>query len=352
MRSRFLALAALTGTVALGSIANAGQQSPGSLLVFPCFDNRIPANALVPSRNITLLTVTNTHPSLSVEVHYVYRDENCLETNRSRILTANDTISVITAFDNPNADQGYIYVYAQSPTTHAPIKWDWLIGTAIDLRNNSDDLSDSNFEYAPYMFHAASRLRDGDPTDRDGDGLRDLNGLEYERAPDVLLVPRFFGNDDPNGGNPHPHPAFHTELCLINLTGGRQFDAVVDFIIYNDNEEAFSAQYAFRCWSRVALLDIDSVFSHQFLKNSTNHAAGEVAGAPANFPETGWFTIDGNTADSSAAHFDDPAILALRVENDTADGRCGGSLIPFCLGVQDNGDLLALGLLGDTDDTP
>lgn len=351
MRTRFLALAALFGATAIGSIANAGQQQPSSLLVFPCFDNRVPPNAAIGTpRNLTLITVTNTHPSQSVEVHYVYRDENCLETNRSRTLTANDTISVITRFDNPNAEQGYLYVYAQDPITHQAIKWDWLVGAAIDLRYDVEESNDSNFEYPPYMFKAATRLRDGDPTDRDGDGLRDLNGLEYERTPDVLVVPRFIGNDA--GTAPTPDIRVRSELCLVNLTGGRQFDATVDFLIYNDNEEQFSAQYQFRCWARVSLLDIDAVFSHQFLRNSTNHSANEVPQGGTGFPETGWFTIDGNTADSSAAHFDDPAILALRVENEIDDGRSGGSLIPFCLGVQDNGDLLPIGLFGDTDDTP
>ena len=39
------------------------------------------------------------------------------------------------------------------------------------------------------------------------------------------------------GGDPD------AESDRVDATGGRQFDAVADFVVYNDNEEAFSAQY-------------------------------------------------------------------------------------------------------------
>lgn len=115
MRTSRFAFAALVGTLALGSIANAGVTTPGSLVVFPEFDNRVFGNNV---RNWTLLTLTNTNPTESVWVHVVYRNhsdipsQDCLETNRFYRLTANDTITLLTQFDNPNRDQGFVYVYA------------------------------------------------------------------------------------------------------------------------------------------------------------------------------------------------------------------------------------------------
>ena len=349
MRSRLLALAALAGMAALGATAHAGVTTPGSLIVFPEFDNRMHQNG---TRNLTLLTVTNTHPTETVEVHYVYRNApDCLETNRSHLLTPNDTLSVITAVHNPNRDEGYCYVYAQHRTSHQPIKFDYLIATQINLRGDVDDARDANYEFTPYIFRASTRLTHNQETDRDHDGLRDLNGLEYEKTPDVLLVPRFFGQTPMNNNSPafvQGGIAFRSELILINLTGGRLFDAIVGFLVYNDNEDVFSAQHQFRCWTRVALSDIDGVFNDQFLKDLATNNLSEVQGGGASFPETGWFSIDGQSADSTAAHFDNPAILALRIEVDHSQSRCAGAVLPFCFGTQDNGDLLPRGIFGDT----
>ncbi|MBK7874149.1 MAG: hypothetical protein IPJ77_00070 [Planctomycetes bacterium] len=359
MRSSLFAFAALVGTAALGSIASAGVTTPGSLVVFPEFDNRVQGNN---ARNWTLFTLTNTNPTESVWVHIVYRNhsdipsQDCLETNRFYRLTANDTITLLTAFDNPNRDEGFAYAYAvqsnQLPET--PIKFDHLIASQMDLRGDVEDAGDGSFEFTPYIFRAGSRLAPNQATDRDGDGLRDLNGLEYEKTPDVLLVPRFFGQDadDTNTFLPGGAPRFHSELVLINLSGGRLFDATVNFLVYNDSEDVFSAQHSFRCWTRVGLSEIDGVFTNQFLRDFTNHTGNEVAGGGAEFPETGWFSIDGATADSTSTSIPDPAILALRIETDHTNRRCSGAVIPFCLGTQDNGDLYPLAQNGDTDDTP
>ena len=96
-----LGLAALT-FLGLGASAMADGRNPGSLLIYPEFDNR---DAVV-----TLLTVTNTNQASPVTVEFVYRgrvgqfDNNlsCLETNLTTTLTHNDTLTVITNFHNPD----------------------------------------------------------------------------------------------------------------------------------------------------------------------------------------------------------------------------------------------------------
>ena len=332
MSSKLFASLALVGAACAGlglnaTAATGGANEPGSLLVFPMFDNT--------RGGYTVITVTNTNSDLqsgAVTVEYRYIDGySCNEFNRTRNLTPNDTLSVLAKNDNPNQQKGYVYVYAKSSTTGKPIKFDHLIGQVMFINANFDD---DTFVLNPFVYKAGEALAEGDNTDLEnggvGDGIRDLNGLEYQTSPDEILIPHFFGQDDDDDGR----------LVLINLTGGKQFEAIVDFLVYNDNEEVFSAQYKFDCWKYQELLDISNVFDDEFL-DSTNDAAGEnVLGN-----ESGWFKLDGNVAFSTNTSIPDPAILAVFVCNRETEDGVGA--LPFTLGSQDNGDLLPLTILGD-----
>ncbi len=320
-------LLSLLFLVLAGPAAHAHQKDAGSLLLFPLFDNT--------RGRQTLLTVTNTNTDPlqgTVRLEYVYINRvGCQEFNRSRTLTPNDTLSVVTKLDNPNMVQGYVYVFAKSLTTGKAIKFDHLIGSALSLGS-------TDFELDPFVFRAGAQLAEGAATDLEnggvGDGLRDLDGLEYEAAPAEILIPRFLGQG----------PEFDSELILINLTGGAQFDALIDLLIYNDNEEVFSGQYSFRCWKRVRLSDISNAFSDAFLA-STNQALNEVSTGtlPLMLPETGWLRINGNLANSTLTTLLDPAILAVRIEN--AQDRPAASL-PFTKGQQANASLLSHSING------
>lgn len=326
-----LALAA----VAFVGISNrAVADEPGSLLVFPYFDNT--------RGELTVLTVANTNDdptnaNASVNVEFIYRNqENCLEFNRLRTLTPNDEITVITKYDNPNMVKGYCYVFATSKTTGAAIKFDRLIGHEIILNSNN---SNPDFASAPVVFKAGAALAEGANTDLNGNGLRDLDGLEYAQAPDKLLFPRFIGQGDPFGWN--------SKLVLLNLTGGAQFQCIVDFLVYNDNEEVFSAQYQFQCWVSVSLDDISPLFDNDFLV-TTNHSSSEVYNGGHTFPEIGWFRVNGDTAYSTAVQFADPAVLGLLIErsDDSVVFQEGGAELPFTIGTQNNGKLLSTNLFG------
>ena len=340
MTRRLLSFTSLSAAAVLllAGGARAGVTAPGSLLVFPRWDN-------TPG-TLTLLTVTNTNKDLangSVDVEFDYIDgANCQEFNRSRTLTPGDELTVATFVDNPNVSQGYVFVFAKSHATGKAIKFDWLIGTSVIFTSHVG----SAFELPPFVFKAASGLADGAVTDLNNNGLRDFNGLEYELLPDLLEFPSFVGIN----GN------FTDELILINLTGGAQFTTVVDFLVYNDNEEVFSAQYSFICWTDINLGLISPLFTDAFLK-TTNNSQTEVAGVPA-APEIGWFQLNGNSATSSAAQYSDPAILAARstilrngvlVPNNQTQvsSRSFCAILPFGLGTQSNGSLLSHNLLGN-----
>jgi hypothetical protein len=211
----------------------------------------------------------------------------------------------------------------------------WLIGNEL-LINGIQTLTYSN---NPFVFPGIGT--EGTPTDHDGDGLRDLNGIEYGCAPDQILVPRFLGQiGGPSAGRGGGGPGIvESDLILINLTGGAAFTATIDFLVFNNNEEQFSTQFTFQCWIKEPLSLISNVFTNQFL-STTNVSPTENIGI-----QTGWFRMDGNVANSTATSFADPAFLAVLVE--TANGHSASDL-PWELGTQTNGSLLPHGVLGDT----
>jgi hypothetical protein len=156
-------------------------------------------------------------------------------------------------------------------------------------------------------------------------------------------VPRFISDFD---GISQP------ELILIGLTGA-QFTTIVDFLVYNDNEEEFSAQYSFDCWDRIRLRDVNGAFTDAFL-DSTNNAVNEyipigvqpLGGGPGPTLETGWFRMDASIAYSTAASVQNPAFLACRVDR-LLLGTSAVASLPYGEGQQANGDLVKHGPFPD-----
>jgi hypothetical protein len=339
---------ALAGVAFAGLALSASADSldrTGSLLLYPLFDNN--------RGGIYTITVTNTNSDTTplatgqllagtVDVEFVYvNGYDCLEFNRTRRLTPNDTITVTARYDNPNQSEGYVYVFAKSPATGKAIKFDSLAGDSFQVAPSLV----GGVDLPPVVFMGGSALAAGANTDLDSDGVRDLNGLEYEKVSDELLVPRFIADFD---GVSRP------ELLLIGLTG-KSFTTIVNFLIYNDNEEVFSAQYAFDCWDRVKLKDINGAFTQEFLL-STNHntnenvvitgnsASAEIVPTPL---EYGWFRMDGAVAFSTAASVQDPAFMAVRMER-FQNSHVAGASLPYGIGEQGNGDLIQHGPFPDS----
>lgn len=261
-------------------------------------------------------------------------DIGCTEFDRFHTLTPNDTLSVITAFHNPEQAQGFVVVYAVDAAGNA-ISFNNLIGAQMVI----DGIE--RFEYSINPVDFRSSVEAGGATDLDGDDVRDLDGAEYETCPDELLVPRFIGQ---TGGLQNPTAAvdggyFGGRLILVDLNSGADFDTTVDFLTYNDNEEVFSGEYTFNCWDNPRLLQISGIFGQQFLKDFTDHNDNESVGGR----ETGWFRFQGALANSTAATIQDPAIYGVYVE------RVGGYTaadLPFEVGSRD-GHVLPRSIFGD-----
>jgi hypothetical protein len=349
---------ALSGVAFAGLALSASADSldrTGSLLINPLFDNN--------RGGIYTITVTNTNNDTTplpqgsllagtVDVEFVYiNGYTCLEFNRTRRLTPNDTITVTTLFDNPNQADGYVYVFAKSPTTGKAIKFDWLAGDSFHV---APTLA-GGVDIPPVVFRAGSGLAHKANTDVDNDGVRDLNGTEYERVSDELIVPRFISAWD---------VISDPQLILIGLTG-KSFTTIINFLVYNDNEEVFSAQRSFDCWERVRLRDVNGAFTHEFLV-TTNHTPtesipfGQFAIGPQSGIEYGWYRMDGSIAFSTAASVSDPAFLAVNIdairlvapgvssEPVPVIGFATGASLPYGLGEQSNGDLVQHGPFADS----
>ncbi len=295
------------------------RRAPGSLLLFPEFDNR--------EGVVSMYTVTNVG-NQNIQVEFVYRrQQDCLEFNRKEDLTANDTLTLITNYHNPNTDRGFAYVFAQCPETNQAVAFDKLIGQVLIV----DGLDTFSYGINAVSFKGVGGETDTECTsmpltDLNGNGLRDLDDLEYAMAPDSLRIPRFMGQNDD----------FSSELILLSLSGGGHFTTTLDFLVYNDNEEVFSSEYSFSCWDRVPLLEISALFGEDFLKYSTDNDPREVLGDPS--LESGWMRIDGDIAMSTSTTIYDPAFYAVLVEMVAPDRFVAD--LPFEQCTQDNGVLL------------
>lgn len=306
---------------------------PGSLLLFPEFDNR--------TGDMTLITVTNTDCTANgdVDVEFVFIDErDCSEFNTTISLTPCDTFTAITNALNPNMEQGYFYAFAKNAAGD-PITHNGLIGSAMVISG----LEQFDYQVNPVAFLGMTAA--GSNTDLDDDGVRDLDGLEYDHAPDTITVPRFIGQGVDSLGDGTP---VNSHLILIGLSGGQDFTTTICFNVYNDNEEGFSGEHSFDCWDKPTLLEVEGSFSNFFLKEFTDHDPQEILGA-ANRRESGWICIDGCVAVSQQETIQDPAFYAVLVER---VGSYMAADLPFECGRQTNGALLPRGLFGDGDPIP
>jgi streptogramin lyase len=290
----------------------------GSLLLFPEVDG-------APGK-VTVLTVTNVDHMEQTRVKFVYVDgEDCTPFSRVETLTPNDTLSLLTSAHAPTPGlTGFAYLFAVEGT--AAIVHDGLIGQSLIL---------DGFDGADHAINAVAflGLGTGGWTDLDGDEACDLDGLEYTPAPDELLIPRFFGQQ--------PAVGVESRLVLVALSGGILFDTTVDLLVYNDNEEVFSAEHTFHCWERTPLLEISGVFGAAFLRTATGHDPLEVLGAPT--VETGWFRVQGAVASSSSSDIPDPAVYA--VLTDRVAGSLGAADLPFERCSRTTGALLEAGVI-------
>lgn len=311
--------------VTIGECPIINRLLPGSLLLYPEWDNR-------PGRT-TYMSITNANcqwPNAGTWVEFVYIDKtNCIEFNTTKYLTPCDTLTVLTSAQNPSTSRGYMYAFAKDVNGH-PISFNHLIGDLI-IADGVD-----GYQYAVNAVSFRSPVPRNQLTDLDQDGIRDLNGLEYDMAPDELMIPRFLGQDPPGA------QVYQDELVILNLSGGLSFQTVISIIGYNDNEVPFSVTKQFYCWEKWKLSEISNAFTNTYLKGLGDDPL-EIIGLTTR--EAGWFKIDGSTAFSDIEQITDPAIYGFLVEKSTNPDRAAE--LPWEICAQGNGDLLPKNPFGD-----
>ncbi len=290
---------------------------PASLLLYPEYDNR--------EGIVSILTVTNTSHTQDIDVKFEYvNGEDCSKFDRTESLTANDTLTLVTNAHNPSLDRGYVYVYAKC--NGQPVVFNYLIGQLLvvdGLFELSHSVNAIGFEG---IGEGAGSICNGLAlTDVNGDGKRNFDAIEYSPVPDRILIPRFFGQTTD----------LSSQLILIALSGGPAHETHLDFLLFNDNEEAFSTQYDFNCWDKVDLLSITGFFDQGFLQQNSSDPE-EILGDTSK--EAGWFWMDGNVANSPGGPaIIDPAFYGLLIEQ--TDGGRHAADLPFGDCDQLNGDL-------------
>jgi len=324
----------VTGSAGMCVCSNpaANYRRPGSLLLFPEYDNR--------AGDVTVLTVTNTArdtQSSEIGVEFVYISAtDCSEFNRTESMTPNDTLTLVTGAHNPDQDRGFVYAFAKDSEGVA-VEHDYLVGNLMVVSG----IEILNYSINPVAFRGYGDATSGS-TDHDEDGIRDLDGSEYDLAPGMVMIPRFLGQDDPACG------VMKSELILISLTGGAAFSTIVSYVVHNDNEEQFSGEHAFYCWDKQRLLDLDTggMFAEAFLDTTADDPL-EILGASGR--ESGWICVEGSVAYSTMETIEDPAIYCVLIER---IGTHAVGDLPFECEGQQNGALLPRGLLGDGDPLP
>ncbi len=330
-----ISLRALTTTVLLAAIAPASAAdglNPGSVLIYPIHRSGMQvapppgdATAIVQGPFFSVIAVTNTNlvPATpinglggSTNIHWEYVNTvfnqqlgsnfpDCVVQDRTEFLTPGDTRVVLTNCHNPSFGQeGYVVVSARDPNLFSTA-WshNFLVGSEFVLKANL------LYHVNAIPFEAIDPA--GTATDHDLDDQLDFDGVEYEPIPDHLFLDFFVD-------------AFDSSIVLINMSGGFAFTAVVQFDIFNDNEQALSATLSFRCWIEKRLRQISLVFSQGFLAANTLHNPAEFDIDCDNIGdlETGWARIRGLTNSSSVESYSNPALLGAHTKDrNTAGGR-------------------------------
>lgn len=280
--------------------AAALRENPGSCLLFPYYDTT--------GVTLSVHTITNVgEDDIFIRLVFI-NSQDCGPKDFWWELTAGDTFTFGAHGLVPWQERGFLYVYVveEQYSTHEKDA-DVLVGQEIVLGTWDHRLV--QFSLNAISFQAKNLTPDG---------KLHLDGVEFTAAPKTLYFPRFFGQES----------ALYSKVILINLTGGKYFDAWANVLIYNDNEYAFSDLWRMDCFDLQSLENMSGATQKAFLL-STNHDLNE----PLPFhwlAETGTMRLTGNFAKNNQGTvvINDASILAVLIEGFGTLGYTGADL-PF-----------------------
>jgi hypothetical protein len=245
---------------------------PGSLLVFPLFD--------ATTGHVTEIRVTDTNDgpfgTSSVRLHYNIvcagsRTTPCSARNFTRLITYHGTAVIRIPTDTPvpancPARQGFVVVWATGTGAatapggaaglNRPVSYNFLIGSAHVTSGTPAVTADAQPGIAFQSPATLGTVLGGPPQNST---LR--FGIDYA-APGDALFGDFRALPAP------PAAPISSELVLLTLdidAGSENPPTQVAVDFWDDQENPYSTEIEFVCWTRMPLVDIDPFFDAAFL---------------------------------------------------------------------------------------
>ena len=290
-----LASTTLAGLALLtvSSLSAAQGLEPASVLVFPLHRG---------APELTLLSVTNTHPTRSVRVTYRYlevvpdpanplRPLHCSTFIGAEMLTPNDTVSRVTECVADAGALGWVLVSARDVDTGCAVSHDRLVGSGLVIGGQG-----SRTVVTPIPFRSV--LPEGSCTDVNTNGRIDFDGIEYETGPDHVVADSFL-------------PILDSRLVLFPLVPDpAHTDVTVSFDVFNDNELPLSLTFTFRCYLEAELDRLSPLFTEAYLRGTPNDPTElDIDCDREDDLETGWFRVRALSASFLGGSLPDPVVL-------------------------------------------
>ena len=304
-----VALAALTASSALAQLPQ-----PGSALIYPSIRN--------DTLSFQMVSVTNTASTpiaddILAYFNYVnavpnpadqFRPLSCDHFCRAEFLTANDTVTVSVFCHSPWPEtRGYMVLWPTDPLTGQRISHNYLVGSSSTIVLNTGAF------YSLKAIPWCSPLPQGVPTDINGNGHLDFDGIEYEQMHCFLIADMFYSGTN-NG------------LAVAEFsTLGPGAEISLAFDIFNDNEMAMSLHFGMQCFFEVELSQISTVFTQAFLASTMNDPDElDLNCDGIDDIETGWFRLRAVQASLAGAIQVNPPLIGAFVGGpwSCSDARC------------------------------
>jgi len=210
--------------VAFPPASEAGDQKPGSILVFPFYSSI----SLKPTRENARISITNTEPTRRITVHLFFIQEDSAAVADAFVcLTPNQTTSFLTSDFDPDIS-GYLVAIAVDERTGCPISFNFLIGDEyVKL--------DSGFA-ANLAAETFAALAGAPPACNENSVTAEVkfNGVSYNAAPRALAADNIPSAVDGN-----------STLLVVDRIGGNLATGVSTVgqlfgLLFDDMEHGYS----------------------------------------------------------------------------------------------------------------
>jgi hypothetical protein len=214
---------------------------------------------------------------------------------------------------------GFLVATAWSPSG-GPWAHDYLAGSALIVLASGARIA---IEAIPFEAIPPN----GQQTEKNGDGRKNFDGVEYEAISDELIVDNFV-------------PLANPSLAILSLTGSATDAHKLQFRVWNDNEFQLSTTLTFNCWFFQPLSKISSLFTQAYLASTPDDPKEvDMNCTGVNSFEVGWALIDsiGVSTPGGGSVSNDGAILGAIVAGDGRRAFGGGYTLWGTHVLQTNG---------------